>query len=77
MAARRLLRLRAGRKLAGVALGFAHYLDVDVTLVRILWVILTLLTGGMMLVGYFVAWILMPEEDPAALPAPTEPAARS
>ncbi len=71
MAARRLFRPRVGRKIAGVALGFAHYFDMDPTLMRILWVTLTLLSGGMVLVAYIVAWILMPEEAYAALPAPS------
>ena len=77
MAARRLFRPRAGRKISGVALGFAHYLDLDVTLVRILWVILTLLSGGMFLLAYIVAWILMPEEAPAPLPVAAEPRVES
>ncbi len=75
-AARRLFRPRLGRKVAGVALGFAHYLDLDVTLVRILWVLLTLLSGGVVLVAYFIAWIIMPEEEwvpPAAVAQPVQP----
>lgn len=70
-AARRLVRPYYGRKIAGVALGFANYLDLDVTLARILWVLFTLLSGGIVLLAYLVAWILMPEEDylPARLPA--------
>lgn len=72
MPARRLVRPRAGRKIGGVALGFAHYFDLDVTLMRILWVLLTLLSGGIGLVGYLVAWILMPEGEGGALPATAE-----
>lgn len=72
VAARRLFRPRCGRKVAGVALGFANYLDLDVTLVRILFVLLTLLSGGMVLVAYIVAWFIMPEEECIAAPAPAQ-----
>jgi len=72
VAARRLVRPRNGRKIGGVALGFAHYFDLDVTLMRILWVLLTLLSGGVVLLVYVVAWILMPESEDSALPTTAE-----
>lgn len=72
VAARRLVRPRVGRKIGGVALGFAHYFDLDVTLMRILWVLFTLLSGGVVLLVYVVAWILMPETEDGALPATVE-----
>ena len=42
---RRLYRSR-DRMLAGVAGGMAEYLDIDPTVIRILWVIVVLATGG-------------------------------
>jgi phage shock protein C len=60
-ARQRLVRPRAGRKIAGVCAGFAEYFDVDVTLVRLVW----LLVGVMTCVGvlsYPIAWVVMPEE---------------
>src|ERR1700752_3683864 len=64
----RLMRPRNGRKIAGVCLGFAEYFDIDVTLVRVVWLCLALMacTG---VVPYIIAWIVMPEE-PLLLPAP-------
>jgi len=63
----RLMRPRLGRKIAGVCLGFAQHLDVDVTLVRILWVFLTFAAGIVPgVVAYVLAWVIMPEQ--AALP---------
>jgi phage shock protein PspC (stress-responsive transcriptional regulator) len=76
VAARRLVRPCYGRKIAGVCLGFAHYLDLDVTLLRILWLVLTFFSAGVTVIGYVVAWILMPQETrvlappQAAAPAP-------
>ena len=61
---------RTNRKIAGVCGGFAEYLDLDPTLVRILWVMLVIF-GGCGLLGYIIAWIIMPEEPLAKVsPAP-------
>ena len=68
LARTRLVRPRLGRKVAGVCLGFSEYFDIDVTLVRIVWLI-TLFMSGFGLIPYIIAWIVMPEE-PLLLPAP-------
>lgn len=68
-------RPRQGRKIAGVCLGIAQYLDLDVTLVRIL-AVLTIFLGAGGLIAYIVGWILIPEEPfPPATAAPPAPAA--
>lgn len=73
VARRRLVRPRQGRKIAGVCLGFAEYFDVDVTVVRVVWLIASFTTIiGM--ISYPIAWIVMPEE-PLQLAAGT-PAAK-
>jgi phage shock protein C len=55
-------------KIAGVCAGFARYLGMDVTLVRVLWVVLTVFPLPCFgLVSYIVAWIVMPK-DPVAVP---------
>lgn len=59
-----LMRSRYDKKIAGVCAGVAHYLDVDVTLVRILWLVLTFFPPSVGLVAYIVAWIVMPKEPP-------------
>jgi phage shock protein C len=56
-----LRRAYDGRMLAGVAAGIADYLDVDVTLVRIAFVILTFL-GGAGIPAYLAGLLLIPEE---------------
>jgi|SRR5579864_8732986 phage shock protein C len=68
LARKRLLRPRAGRKIAGVCAGFAEYFDLDVSLVRLVWLIVGVMTG-VGLFAYPVAWIVMPEE-PEKLAAP-------
>ena len=64
----KLVRPRIGRKVAGVCLGFSEYFDLDVTLVRVVWLITAFMTGFGFL-AYLIAWIVMPEE-PLFLPAP-------
>ena len=69
IARKRLVRPRAGRAIAGVCTGVAEYFDVDVALVRLVW----LLVGVMTVVGiisYPIAWIVIPEE-PLLLSAPS------
>jgi len=58
------------RKIAGVCAGFARYFDLDVTVVRVVWLILALFGGGAGLLAYIIAWIVMPEEPLTAAPAP-------
>ena len=57
-----LVRPRAGRMISGVCAGFAAYLGVDVTLVRVLVAAVAVITGGAGLLAYLVAWALIPNE---------------
>jgi phage shock protein C len=61
-------RPRLGRKVAGVCLGFSEYFDIDVTVVRVVWLITAIMTC-IGFIPYIIAWIVMPEE-PLPLPAP-------
>ena len=65
---KKLYRSRTDRKVAGVCAGIADYLDIDPTLVRLIWVATVLFAGGGIL-GYLIAWIVLPEE-PLFVPAP-------
>ncbi len=57
----RLVRSRAERMLAGVCGGLAEYVGMDVTLMRVLWVVATFISGGLTLIAYPVFWLVMPE----------------
>ncbi len=58
--------------LGGVCAGFARYFGIDPVAARILFIVLTFVTGGALVLGYAIFWILMPEE-PAAPPTwPTD-----
>ena len=60
---RRLARLPAEGRLAGVCAGLAAYLELDVTIVRLAWVILSIFPGALIggVVAYVGAWLIMPE----------------
>jgi phage shock protein C len=66
VARKKLVRAREGRKIAGVCAGFAEYFDLDVTLVRVVWLVCTLF-GLAGIISYIAAWIVMPEEPKLAL----------
>jgi phage shock protein C len=71
---KRLFRSRQDRKIAGVCGGFADYLELDATLVRLIWLMLAFF-GGWGVIGYLIAWIIMPQErevveERASAPAP-------
>jgi phage shock protein C len=60
---KQLIRSRSYRKIAGVCAGFGHYLDLDIALVRILWVFVTFMAGVFPgVIAYVLAWIIVPEE---------------
>jgi phage shock protein C len=58
-----LYRSRDDRMLAGVAGGLAELWDADPSLVRIVWAVLVVLTGGIALVVYIVMALVVPEDD--------------
>jgi phage shock protein PspC (stress-responsive transcriptional regulator) len=65
---RRLYRCRHDKRLAGVSSGLAEYFDLDVSLVRILWVV-SIFFGGLGILLYIVMAIVVPME-PEYLPQP-------
>jgi phage shock protein C len=60
---KRLMRSVMDRKIAGVCGGIAEYLQVDSTIIRLLWVLAIILPIPLVpaFLGYFVAWLVMPE----------------
>lgn len=69
---RRLVRLRSPRMIAGVCSGLAAYYGWDLSLVRVVAVVLTLCTLVAPFV-YIAAWIIIPEGQYALPPAPPPP----
>ncbi|MBY8874143.1 PspC domain-containing protein [Micromonospora sp. PLK6-60] len=72
---KQLRRPTTDRMVAGVASGLGRYFGLDPTLVRVVFAVSALLTGGFLALAYPIMWFLMPEE-PAGAPAwPHGPAA--
>jgi len=55
-------RSRNGRMVAGVCSGLADYFGWDVTLVRVIVAVVSVITGGAGVVAYLAAWALIPDE---------------
>ena len=87
---RLLLRSWRDKKIAGICAGLADYFDADPTLIRLLWVAFIIVSGGLGLIAYLIAWIVVPldrgqnehastaasQPDPYTNPAqPQQPAA--
>jgi phage shock protein PspC (stress-responsive transcriptional regulator) len=56
------MRLPSEEKIAGVCAGMADYLEVDVTLVRAVWLALSIVPGAIIggVLAYALAWAIMP-----------------
>jgi phage shock protein C len=82
---KRLTRSSVDCKIAGVCGGIAEYLEIDATLVRLVWLLIFIFTGfvpgGL---AYLICWAVMPQapfpipaaaqQAPAPAPQSTQPA---
>ena len=62
MNGKKLYRSDGNKMLAGVCGGIAEYFGVDPTLIRLAWVVFSLL-GGSGLLAYILAAIIIPRDD--------------
>jgi phage shock protein PspC (stress-responsive transcriptional regulator) len=76
---RRFVRLPEESKLAGVCAGLAAYFDADVTLVRLVWVTLSIIPGVFIggVIAYIAAWLIAPVAGPGDRRQPVKRLARS
>ncbi len=56
-------RPRIGRKLAGVCAAIANYANIDVTVVRVVYTLLTIFTVFSGIIVYFILMLIIPEEE--------------
>ena len=61
---KKLYRSRTDKKVAGVCAGLAKYLNIDVTLIRLIWA-LVVICGGAGLLAYLICALVIPEEPNA------------
>jgi phage shock protein PspC (stress-responsive transcriptional regulator) len=62
---KRLYRIVEGEMVAGVANGLAAYFDIDVVLMRILFILLLVVTGGGFAFAYVLGWVFIPAAETA------------
>ena len=61
---KQLYRSRTKKMIAGVCGGLADYFDIDISLVRLIFVGISLVTAIIpMLIFYVIAWIILPVEE--------------
>ena len=78
---KRLTLSASDSKLAGVCGGIADYMGVDATIVRLIWLILSVFPGGIVggVVAYLVAWIVIPKAGmrSSSVASPARPSANA
>ena len=62
MEEKRLIRSRTNKMICGVCGGIGEYFHIDPTVIRLIWVILTIGGFGSGLIAYNVAAVIIPEE---------------
>jgi phage shock protein C len=60
---KRLYRSKNDRMLGGVCAGLGEHFDIDPTVIRLVWAVITVLSIGTGVLVYIIAWILIPEEE--------------
>ena len=65
----RLVRSHTDRRIAGVCGGLADYFDLDPTIVRVAWVVVSIVVGAVVfgIIAYLVAWFIIPPAPVATL----------
>jgi phage shock protein C len=58
----KLYRSKKNRIIAGVCGGIGEYFKVDPTLIRLLWLLISIVGAGSGIVAYIIAWIIIPKE---------------
>lgn len=59
---KRLYRSKKDKVLGGICGGLGEYFEIDPVLIRILWVILTVLSVGAGIIAYLICWIIIPQK---------------
>jgi phage shock protein PspC (stress-responsive transcriptional regulator) len=69
---KKLYRSRTDKKISGVCGGLAQYLNVDVTIIRLIWALALLFAGGGLL-AYIICALIIPEEPEQIVDAEVVP----
>ena len=62
MIKKKLYRSKKERMIGGVCGGIGEFLEIDPTVVRVIWAFATILSVGIGIIAYILAWIIIPEK---------------
>lgn len=62
MKSKKLVLPKTGKKVGGVAIALANYFEIDVLVIRIVWVLLIIPGGFPGLLPYIIMWLMIPDE---------------
>lgn len=48
--------------IAGVCGGLGDYLNLDPTIIRIIWVLVTIFSLGLGIIAYIICWLIIPQK---------------
>lgn len=63
MGSKKLLRSNENKMICGICGGIGEYFNMDPTLIRLLWVLLSLGSCGTGLLAYIIAAVIIPEDN--------------
>jgi phage shock protein PspC (stress-responsive transcriptional regulator) len=70
---KKLYRSRTNRMIGGVCAGIGEYLNLDPTVIRLLFVLLGFATAGTAIVAYIIMLLVVPEEPGFSAPGAARP----
>lgn len=60
---KRLVRSSSNKMIAGICAGLGEYFEIDVTVVRLIMVVLGLFSAGSIVIAYLIAILIIPLEE--------------
>lgn len=65
-AMKKLYRSTTDRWIAGVCGGIGEYVGIDPNVIRVIWAIITAITGFLAgIIAYILVWVILPEQEQA------------
>lgn len=64
MKRKQLCRVEKGEMVSGVCMGFSHYFNIDVSIIRLIFVAMIFFGVGSPILVYFVLAVILPKADP-------------
>lgn len=59
---KRLYKNSENKMVCGVCQGLSEYLNLDVTVIRLIWAVVSLCSAGLGVIGYIIAAVIMPDK---------------